>query len=291
LSTSPAPAGPLPGRPDVQVIDICANLAHSAFADDRADVIATAHAQGVVAMVVPGACLASTRQAMALAAAQPGRLFATAGIHPHAVAEAGQNDVAALGSLLHDPQVVAVGECGLDYHWPEPPTATQRALFAAQLEGAADLGVPLFLHEREAHADFMAILKPLRHRFPGGVVHCFSSGPAALSAYLDLGLYVGITGWICDERRGQELRALVRHIPASRLLVESDAPYLTPRDLPRAPRRNVPAATLHVLRVLAGHRGEQPEALAPQLLRNTMACFPKLARGITEHQAGLWLPP
>ena len=128
--------------------------------------------------------------------------------------------------LLRCTQVVAVGECGLDYFRNLSPPDAQRQAFIAQLEIAAQVRKPVFLHQRDAHDDFAAILRDFAGRLHGGVAHCFTGGGAELDAYLELGLYIGITGWACDERRGLELRQSVPRIPLERLLIETDAPYL-----------------------------------------------------------------
>jgi len=226
-------------------------------------VLARARAAGVAQMLVTGATLAGSARAIALARVHPGVLFATAGVHPHHASELTPERLPELEELARAPEVVAFGECGLDYFRDFSPREAQRQAFHRQLELAARLGKPLFLHQRAAHADFVAILREhaVRHT---GVAHCFTGDGAALHAYLELGLAIGITGWICDERRGAHLVPLVRHIPAGRLLLETDGPYLLPRDLtPRPPsRRNEPAFLPHIAAVVARARGETFESLA-----------------------------
>jgi len=220
-------------------------------------------------MVVTGADLPGSREAAALAAAAPTRLWSTAGVHPH---HATQFDAATrdeLLGLLRQPQVVAVGECGLDYFRNYAPHEDQRRAFIAQLGLAVQADKPVFLHQREAHADFHAILRDYRRALPGCVVHCFTDTAAALDDYLALDCHIGITGWICDERRGAGLKPLMRSIPAERLMIETDAPYLLPRDLPEKPasRRNEPAFLPHVARTIAAARGEPVEVLAASSTR------------------------
>jgi TatD DNase family protein len=270
-STAP-PSDAAPQAPPVEgphataaLIDIGINLTHDSYDADRAAVIARARAAGVVQMIVTGASAQGSRRAAQLAQEAPGQLFATAGVHPHHAAELDDALFSGLAALVREPHVVAVGECGLDYFRDFSPRPVQRAAFARQLELAAQVSKPVFLHERDAHADFLAIL---REHWPalaaGGVAHCFTGGGDALSRYLDLGLAIGITGWICDERRGGHLAALMGMIPAGRLLVETDGPYLLPRDLsPRpASRRNEPAFLPHIVRTLARARRESYEAVA-----------------------------
>jgi TatD DNase family protein len=245
------------------LIDIGINLAHDSFDGDRAAVIARAYAAGVVQMVVTGATLAGSARAVALAREHPERLFATAGVHPHHASELDEAAVAELTALARQPEVVAVGECGLDYFRNFSPPAAQRQAFHRQLELALRIGKPVFLHQRDAHEDFLAIL---REHAPAwrGVAHCFTGTGDQLHAYLQLELAIGITGWICDERRGAHLLALVPQIPAERLLLETDGPYLLPRDLTPKPasRRNEPAYLPHIASTVARARGETLASLA-----------------------------
>jgi TatD DNase family protein len=177
--------------------------------------------------------------------------------------------------LLRLKQVVAVGECGLDYFRNLSPPDVQRKAFIAQLELAAQVGKPVFLHQRDAHEDFTAILRDFAGALHGGVAHCFTGGEAELHAYLVLGLYIGITGWACDERRGLELRNSVPRIPLDKLLIETDAPYLLPRDLSPKPksRRNEPGFLPHIAATVAHLRGESLETIGAATTRNAVALF------------------
>jgi len=259
----------------MQLIDIGVNLTHDAFDRDRAEVIARAERAGVAQMIVTGASLASTRKAIELASAYPGRLFATAGVHPHHATELEETALPALEALAVHPAVVAVGECGLDYFRDYSPRDAQRRAFAQQLALAARIGKPVFLHQRDAHEDFLAMVGEHRRSIAGAVAHCFTGTRRELEAYLELELAIGLTGWICDERRGTHLVPLVREIPASRLMVETDAPYLLPRDLPRKPasRRNEPQYLLHIAGAIARARAVSREALADSSTAAARALF------------------
>ena len=259
LSTASAPAA-APGAP---LIDIGINLAHDSYDADRDAVIARARAAGVLQMIVTGSTLASTARAIALAGQHPGRLFATAGVHPHHAEELSAAGLSELADLARRPEVVAVGECGLDYYRDFAPREAQRRTFHRQLELAARVGKPVFLHQRDAHADFVALLREHAARWHG-VAHCFTGTGPELGCYLELGLAIGITGWICDERRGSHLTALMPQIPAERLLLETDGPYLLPRDLQPKPasRRNEPAYLPQIAARVARARGESVEATA-----------------------------
>jgi TatD DNase family protein len=259
----------------MQWIDIGANLTHASFTADRTQVIERAREHGVVQMVVTGATLESSAQALELARQHPGQLFATAGVHPHHAVELGAQQLPALRTLLACREVVAVGECGLDYYRDLSPRPAQRAAFELQLRLAAECGKPVFLHQREAHADFIALLREHRRSLRAAVAHCFTGGPDELEAYLALELSIGITGWICDERRGAHLRTLVARIPEQRLMLETDAPYLLPRDLkpPPASRRNEPMYLPHIGAVVAAARGETPESCAAHTSAHARAFF------------------
>jgi len=246
------------------LIDIGINLAHDSFNFDREAVVARAVDAGVVQMMVTGSDGQSTRQAIEMARTHPGVLFATAGVHPHNAKELTEELLVELRQLATLPQVVAVGECGLDYFRDLSPRAAQQKAFHRQLELAAQVRKPVFLHQRDAHADFVAILREHRTSLAGGVAHCFTGNHEELIACLELELAIGITGWICDERRGAHLIPLMKEITADRLLVETDGPYLLPRDLPSKPesRRNEPAYLPHIAATVARARGESLEQLA-----------------------------
>ncbi len=246
----------------MELIDIGANLAHDSFDDDRDAILNRAKSAGVAQIVITGSSEESTGKAIELARTHRGILFATAGVHPHHAADLTTDTLPALQALARDPHVVAVGECGLDYFRDFSPRDLQRRAFGWQLDLAKATGKPVFLHQRDAHDDFIAILR--EHGITKGVAHCFTAGEKERDAYLEQGLYIGITGWINDERRGVHLREVVKGIPADRLLIETDAPYLLPRDIKPAPksRRNEPAYLPYVVRAIALARGESPETVA-----------------------------
>jgi TatD DNase family protein len=259
----------------LDLIDIGANLTHSSFAADLDEVIGRAVAAGVARQVVTGTDLASSRAAADLAARHPRMLWSTAGLHPHHAASFDPALQANFEELLALPQVVAVGECGLDYFRDLAPRPAQRAAFLAQLQIAARTGKPVFLHQRDAHPDFTAIFTEHRATLRSGVAHCFTEGPAELEAYLGLDLSIGITGWVCDERRGGALRTAVPRIPRHKLLLETDAPYLLPRDLKPAPksRRNEPAYLPHIAATVAALRGESLASVAEAATQNAVRLF------------------
>lgn len=261
------------GVPDL--IDVGANLTHESFSGDLPEVLDRAARAGVGRLVVTGTSLAASNAALALASSRPGVLWATAGVHPHEAAGYDDATEDQLRTMLRHPLVVAAGECGLDYHRDYSPREAQRMAFARQVELAVASGRPLFLHQRAAHDDFVAILREQGSRLPGGVAHCFTDGRDAMEEYLAMGLHVGITGWVCDERRAEDLRTAVASLPLDRVLVETDCPYLLPRSIRPAPRsrRNEPAMLPEVVRVLASFMGLDAEIVAMAATRNAERLF------------------
>lgn len=257
------------------LLDIGANLTHESFHHDFDAVLQRAQAHGVSRMIVTGASREGSEHALTLAETHPGSLFATAGVHPHHAIDYDDATDARLRALARLPQVRAVGETGLDYHRNYSPHAVQREAFERQLQIAVDAGKPLFLHQRDAHEDFVALLRRYRDRVSDVVVHCFTDTREALLDYLALDCHIGITGWICDERRGTHLRELVREIPANRLMIETDAPYLLPRTVRPQPahRRNEPMYLRHICQEIARDRGEPVELTAANSTATAEAFF------------------
>jgi TatD DNase family protein len=251
----------------MQLIDIGVNLTHPSFADQHQALLDRAFAAGVCQMLVTGTSLDESEQAAELCRKldESGeRLFSTAGVHPHDAKSWNSDSAGRLKALLAEPRVRAVGECGLDFNRDFSPRPQQEKALEEQLALAAALQMPVFLHERDADQRLLEILRDYRDRLPAAVVHCFTGEKRALFNYLDLDLHIGITGWICDERRGSHLHPLVREIPVGRLMLESDSPFLLPRSLRPKPKsgRNEPALLVEVLREVALHRGETLQSLA-----------------------------
>lgn len=250
----------------MELIDIGANLGHDSFDHDLDAVLERARTAGIVQMMVTGASREGSEKALSLAKAHPGFLYATAGVHPHHAIEVTAEGEQQLRMLQGNPEVLAVGECGLDYYRDYCPRPAQQRAFERQLQLAADLGKPVFLHQRDAHADFMAMMREFDGRIGKAVVHCFTGTRQELFDCLDAGFYIGITGWLCDERRGLHLREIVNNIPGDRLMIETDAPYLLPRTVVPKPshRRNEPMYLKHILQELARDRGQSPEQTAAE---------------------------
>lgn len=251
----------------MQLIDIGVNLTHPSLAEQAEALLARAYAAGVCQLLLTGTSLEQSEQALELCRQldeNGQRLFSTAGIHPHDASSWNADSAKQLQALLREPQVRAVGECGLDFNRDFSPRPQQEKVLEEHLALAVDLQLPVFLHERDADQRLLEILRDYRDRLPAAVVHCFTGEKRALFNYLDLDLHIGITGWICDERRGTHLHPLVREIPVGRLMLETDSPFLLPRSLRPKPKngRNEPAFLTEVLREVALHRNESLETLA-----------------------------
>ena len=269
------------------MIDIGANLLDAAFDDDREEALRRALEAGVEVVVLTGTNVASSRAAAEYAlrhrvVADSGdptppempQLYATAGVHPHDAAAVGigwEDEIARLASLA---EVVALGETGLDYYRNFSPPEDQRAVFRRQAELAVEIQIPLFVHDRDSAGDTRRILADYRGDLTA-CIHCFTGDASDLEGYLDDGYYIGITGWICDERRGGQLMDLVGRIPADRLMIETDAPYLLPRTIVPRPRsrRNEPAFLTWVARQVARCRNEDQEQIEQQTHLNALRFF------------------
>ena len=260
---------------DYSLIDIGANLAHDSFDDDRDEVLQRALDAGVRRVIVTGSSDASNVRAAALAEARPGVLYSTAGVHPHHAADYSDGSDKRIRELIQKDVVVAVGECGLDYFRNFSPRDAQLEAFRRQLDIAKESGLPVFLHQRDAHDDFVDVLDSALPDISRAVAHCFTGEGESLHEYVAMGLYVGITGWICDERRGQHLHDIVSVIPDDRLLIETDAPYLLPRNIRPKPksRRNEPAYLRYVLETVAQARDQTIEHVAEITTRNAVRFF------------------
>ena len=259
----------------MELIDIGCNLTHDSFDVDRDAVINSAMQAGVTRMVVTGASAQGSRAALKLANEWPQQLFATAGVHPHRASTYDDQTDSLLRELSEQPAVVAIGETGLDYFRDFSPRDLQRSSFERQVQIAIETGLPFFLHQRDAHADFVAILKQYRDQLADVVVHCFTGSKAELFEYLDMNCFIGITGWICDERRGTHMKEYMKDIPSDRLMIETDAPYLKPRNLrPKIKsHRNEPRLLPWILGTLAACRNEHPQMLAEATTRNAQVFF------------------
>lgn len=259
----------------IELIDIGVNLTNKSLLQDVDAVVQRAENAGVKQMVVTGTSVMESRQAIGLCERFPQQLVSTCGIHPHHASEWGDSSLSDLEAMAQQQCVRAIGEAGLDFNRNYSPPSAQEFAFQQQMELAAKLKMPLFCHQRDAHQRFIEMLGEHRDDISRLVVHCFTDSREALMDYLDLDCYIGITGWICDERRGLDLQKLVKLIPDGRLLLETDAPYLLPRNIEPKPssRINEPSYLPHILEKVAYHQGKSVELLARQCLHNSRAFF------------------
>lgn len=250
------------------LIDIGLNLADKRFKGETHAVLERACEAGISACILTATSESICHEVIDLceryAEEFPNMLHCTAGVHPHDAKHWHKASASVIRDLASHKAVVAIGETGLDFNRDFSPRPEQELAFEAQLELASELQLPVFLHERDAHKRQLEILRSYRDHLVDGVLHCFSGDKKALFNYLDLDLHIGITGWICDERRGQELQQMVHNIPLDRLMLETDAPYLTPRTLLPKPKssRNEPAYLPWVLDSVAEFRDESAEVIA-----------------------------
>ncbi len=257
------------------MIDIGANLTDKRFHADLPEVIDRAKAAGLERIIVTGTSVSSVRSAQRLCDNYPEYLSCTVGVHPHDASHFEKRDYAVLKELAQHPAVVAIGETGLDYNRNFSPAKAQCFAFEKQVQLAIETNLPLFLHEREAENDLIEIIHPYLSQLKGAVVHCFTGDKSTLYRYLDMGLYIGITGWVCDERRGLSLLALTSQIPDDRLLLETDAPYLLPRSLSPKPKkgRNEPSFLPHIAATIARVKGISTQSLIDKATQNTRLLF------------------
>lgn len=277
-----------------RLVDIGINLTHRSFQQDREELVQRAFESGVGVLVLTGTSIKGSQEAHKYCEEHQAdtkvQLFSTAGVHPHDAKSCNDQTLDMLRRLAQEPQVIAIGECGLDYNRNFSPPDVQRKWFEHQLQLAAEMNLPVFLHERDAHKDFHNILEQYCDKLPAAVVHCFTGNREALEAYLSLpNCSIGITGWVCDDRRGKELRKLVSLIPDDRLMIETDAPFLFPRDLPaerrsgsKKSRRNKPEYLDHICETIAQCREQTVEHVAKITTANAIRAFqlPNSAAGV-----------
>lgn len=260
------------------MIDIGVNLANRDFDADRSEVLHRARCAGVTTLIATGTSVESSSASAALAgckAVGAPDVYSTAGVHPHHAGDVGDDWPEAVAAIAESPNVVAIGETGLDFFRDFSPRDAQRDVFRRQIELAVEIGKPLFVHDRDSAGETRRILSDYKNELADCVIHCFTGTAADLDAYLEDGYHVGVTGWICDERRGQELAELVPRIPSDRLLIETDAPYLLPRTITPKPRsrRNEPGFLPWVARRLAECRGEDTAVVEQQTAANARRFF------------------
>lgn len=251
------------------LIDIGWNAADASFDQDRELVWTQAKSVGVVRSILTGTTLANTRKVQELSQGNTDWTF-TAGTHPH---HAKHHRDENWESIWADPACVAIGECGLDYFRMLSPKDVQLSVFEWHLNVAVSLNKPAFIHVRDAHNDAVSLLKRFTNAGGRGIVHCFTGTALEGQRYVDMGLSLGCTGWILDERRNVDLKQALKEISLANWLLETDAPYLTPLATPRLPRRNVPGNLPMVAQGVAQLLGVDVEEVARVSTSNATALF------------------
>ena len=254
-------------------IDTHAHLYDERYDDDRADMIARAEAAGVTQIISMGDTMAASAQVIADAEQYP-TLYAAVGVHPESACVLTDAERAQLLAWAKHPKVVAIGEIGLDYYWEKDPKARalQRELFVTQLNLARAAGLPVCIHDREAHGDTLAILQAVGRDLTG-VLHCYSGSLETARELWKLGYYIGIDGPLTFKNAGK-LPAIVREAPQDKLLIETGSPYLAP--VPKRGKRNEPAYLVHIAAKIAELRGESVEEVARYTTENARRLYPKL---------------
>ncbi len=268
------------------LIDIGANLTHKTFKQNIHEVLERAAKARVSDIIITGASLSGSHEAINLTTRfnqeqKLVKLYSTVGIHPHEATRHSrfnyrQQLVDLLEKTKTNQTIVAVGECGLDFDRNFSLHDDQKLVFEAQIQLACEFNLPLFLHERSAASDTLSILKKYsQHENFRGVIHCFTNGSLdVLREYLSLNLYIGITGWICDDKRGKDLAKIVSHIPLDRLLIETDAPFLIPRNLPKPwTNYNEPKNLTYVVQKLAECYSVSTDEIAKHSTENAKKLF------------------
>jgi len=257
------------------LIDIGVNLTNSRFHHDIDDVLLRAKNAGLTQLIVTGTSVDESESALALCQKFPDYLSCTAGVHPHDADAVSANFIQQLSDLAQDEHVKAIGECGLDFNRNFSTPENQIAVFKKQILLASELSKPLFLHQRDAFEPWLALLKPYLDKVPAMITHCFTGDSEQLKTCVDHGMYVGITGWVCDERRGAQLQAAVKTLPLNRLLLETDAPYLTPRNIRPKPKssRNEPSYLPFVVNKVSELTGYSAQEIITQSRLNTKKAF------------------
>jgi TatD DNase family protein len=257
------------------VTDIGVNLLHGQFDRDRDAVIQRARNAGIARMLLTCTNLEESARGIEFCRARD-RFWCTAGVHPHDAKDTRPGWLEQLTGLVRNPEVKAVGETGLDFNRNFSPPEVQIAIFRAQLELAAEVKKPVFVHDRDSEGKVYDLLNEHSGELPAVVVHCFTGDGSDLNRYLNAGFYIGITGWVCDPSRGRLLQDLVPDIPLDKLLVETDAPFLMPRNAPSNTSkkgRNEPSYLNFIIEKIAELNECDPSKIANATHHNASILF------------------
>lgn len=257
------------------MIDIGLNLTEEQFKGKELDVLLRAKEAGIQKMILTGSSITGSHRSLEMAKKHPSILFSTAGVHPHDAKSYTEESTEQLEKLLQQPEVIAIGECGLDFDRNYSEPVDQYYAFEQQLQIAERIDLPIFLHERAAHTEFLAVMKQHESLISKSVVHCFTGDKEQLKAYLEAGFYIGVTGWVCDPKRGIDLRDALKYMPLDRLMIETDAPYLIPKNLKPKPksRTNEPMYLPHIGREIAEIMQIEEQQFFETVEKNTKEFF------------------
>lgn len=263
----------------IKYIDIGINITNKQFQNDPQEVIENALQAGVFKMLLTGTSVTKSEQALEIAKKYPNVLFSTAGIHPHEAKSRDTKSIESLRKLLLHKEVVAVGECGLDFDRDFSPRKQQERCYEAQLDLACSIRKPLFLHERAAFNRFLSITQHFLPQLPKVVVHCFTGSLEEAKTYLDQGFYLGFTGAITDKKRFSHLKQVIKYVPLNRIMIETDAPFMLPKNISKNVantfhnRRNEPAYLSYVAETIASFKNIKTEEVALQTITTTQTFF------------------
>jgi TatD DNase family protein len=259
----------------MQLIDIGVNLTHPSLYNQLDDITLRAKNAGVIHQIITGTCIDSSQRASEITQLNPSYFSSTAGCHPHDAKDFKDSDVVILKKLANKPSVVAIGECGLDFNRNYSPQDIQKFVFEQQIQLACSTKLPLFMHQRDAHQTFIEILSQYSGQYTKGVIHCFTGNKQQMKECLDIGLYIGITGWLCDERRGGELQEALKYLPLDRMMIETDAPFLLPRNIKPKPksRTNAPDNLIWIVKQIASLLNMKEEFVATKVTNTSKAFF------------------
>ncbi len=260
-------------------IDIGINLTNKQFQNDTDNIVQNALDANVSQMILTGTNVKNSQESAKIAKQYPEILFTTAGIHPHDAKSYDPQSITKLKELLQQKQVVSVGECGLDFDRDFSPRNMQETCYKAQLELAIEVQKPLFLHERSAFNRFVDITNDYLSKLPKAVVHCFTGNLQEARIYLDKGFYLGFTGAISDTNRFVHLKEVLRYVPIDRIMIETDAPFMLPKNVPKTmltkyhERRCEPAFLSYVAEIIVQYKGISIDNVAKETTSNAISFF------------------
>lgn len=255
-----------------KLFDIGANLTHESFSSDLSTIINESISNNIEKISVTGCNLEDSLKALSIAEMYPNNLISTCGIHPHYADSFNDSSEIEIKEIASNSLVKAIGETGLDFNRNYSKKENQINSFIEHIKIANELNLPMFLHQRDSHKEFMTCLKDI-YPETNCVVHCFTGSEEELDAYLSLDFYIGITGWICDEKRGSHLKEFISKIPLDKLLIETDSPYLLPKNIKIKGRRNKPLFLKEVFSKISSIRNEPVNDLSKAIYQNSLKFF------------------